>query len=77
MIEQEEEKKSKPKKEKVPRLLRPVPPLGVPLPWPDSCTAPVCVEPTKASPLPGDTPLSRSPSNALIRQVSLDFIIHV
>lgn len=51
------EKKSKQKEEKVPRLLRPVPPLGVPLPWPDSRTAPVWVEPTKASPLPDDTPL--------------------
>lgn len=69
MIGQEEEKNSKHKEEKVPRLLRPVPLLGVPLPWPDSRNAPVWVEPTKASPLPDDTPLSHSPSIALIRQV--------
>lgn len=69
MIGQEEEKKFKQKEEKVPGSLRPVPPLGVPLPWPDSRTAPVWVEPTKASPLSDDTPLSRSPTKALIRQV--------
>lgn len=44
-------------------------PLGVPLPWPDSRSAPVWVEPTKASPLPNDTPLSCSPTTTLIRQV--------
>lgn len=67
LIGQEEEKKFKQKEEKVPPLLHPVPPLGVPLPWPDSRAAPVWVEPTKASPLSADTPFSHSPGIALIR----------
>lgn len=58
-------------------MLRPVSPLAVPLPWPDSCTAPVWVEPTKAPPLPEDTPLSRSRTTALIRQLLSDLIICV
>lgn len=70
MIGQEEgEKSQNTRRRQAPRLLRPVPPLGVPLPWPDSRTAPVWEEPTKVSPLPDDTPFSRSPSIALIRQV--------
>jgi len=64
LIGQEEEKKPKQKEEKMPRLLRPVPPPGVPLPWPDSRSAPVWVEPTKASPLPDDTPLPLPQYNA-------------